>query len=78
MKHEGSRQLIVALTSWRKRHAITQLEVADEMNVRQATISELENKDDCYVSTLLRYADAVDCELTFLLKPKKVQDVLQT
>lgn len=66
-----SRSAILALTQWRKDHALTQQEVADEMDISQQTLSALEAGNDCHVSTLFRYADAVDCDLTILLRPRR-------
>ena len=72
-----SRSVILSLTQWRKNSAITQQEVADEMDTTQVRISELEGQDDCMLSTLIRYADAVDCDMTFLLKPKVHDGIFQ-
>ena len=42
---------------------LTQEELASTLNVKQATISKLERRDDMYISTLARFIDAVGGEL---------------
>lgn len=47
------------LRDLRVAHTITQQQLADLMEVRQASISKLERQDDVLVSTLRRYVEAL-------------------
>ena len=47
----------------RKARQITQVEVAQSMNVEQASVSKLERREDMYVSTLREYVKALGGEL---------------
>ena len=51
------------LQELRKARNVTQVEVAKEMKVEQASISKLEHRDDMYVSTLREYVKALGGEL---------------
>ena len=42
---------------------LTQEELASTLNVKQATVSKLERRDDMYISTLARFVEAVGGEL---------------
>lgn len=47
----------------RKSRNVTQVELADLMQVEQASISKLERREDMYVSTLREYVRALGGEL---------------
>jgi DNA-binding XRE family transcriptional regulator len=47
--------LEMQLQELRKRRNVTQVELADLMQVEQASISKLERREDMYVSTLREY-----------------------
>lgn len=51
------------LRDLRKSRSLTQVEMANVMNVEQATISKIERRDDMYVSTLTGYVKALGGEL---------------
>lgn len=51
------------LKDLRKSRSLTQVEMANVMNVEQATISKIERRDDMYVSTLTGYVKALGGEL---------------
>ena len=51
------------LKDLRKSRSLTQVEMANVMNVEQATISKIERRDDMYVSTLSGYVKALGGEL---------------
>lgn len=65
---EKEKQLLVLeydlLCELRKNRDLTQQELADIMEVRQAAISKLENREDILVGTLERYVRALGGKLT--------------
>ncbi|MFV8160818.1 helix-turn-helix domain-containing protein [Mycobacterium sp. 134] len=66
-KHEAQvRQVITALKNARRRRNMTIAQVAEIAGVDKSVISRFENETtDTRLSTLLRYAEAVDTEVTF-------------
>lgn len=60
--------VITALSSVRKRHKLTQCEVAQVMGTSQSAVSDLENGGDPYFSTLQRYARAVGARLRIVVE----------
>src|SRR6266508_2284317 len=55
--------LEMQLQELRKSRNVTQVELADLMQVEQASISKLERREDMYVSTLREYVRALGGEL---------------
>ena len=55
--------LEMQLKELRKSRNVTQVELADLMQVEQASISKLERREDMYVSTLREYVRALGGEL---------------
>ena len=60
--------LEMQLQDIRKSRNVTQVELAHLLNVEQATISKLENREDMYVSTLREYIRALGGELQLVAK----------
>jgi len=54
---------IMRLSEIRSARGTTQDEVGQRMDVSQAHVSQIENKDDLYLSTLAKYARALGGEL---------------
>lgn len=64
-------RVVDALARMRHRLGLTQREVARRMGVKQPTISELENEaSDPRLSTIYRYARAVDAVVVLELRPR--------
>jgi DNA-binding XRE family transcriptional regulator len=49
----------LTLSALREQAGVTQVELAKTLNVTQANISQLERKQDLYLSTLSRYVEAL-------------------
>ena len=49
---------------------IKQQEIVDKMNVAKNTISQSLNRSNVTLDTMLRVADALDCDLEIKLVPK--------
>jgi transcriptional regulator with XRE-family HTH domain len=60
--------LEMQLQDIRKSRNVTQVELAQVLNVEQAAISKLENREDMYVSTLREYIRALGGELQLVAK----------
>ena len=60
--------LEMQLQDIRKSRNVTQTELAHVLNVEQAAISKLENREDMYVSTLREYIRALGGELQLVAK----------
>lgn len=60
--------LEMQLQDIRKSRNVTQVELANVLNVEQAAISKLENREDMYVSTLREYIRALGGELQLVAK----------
>lgn len=63
---EQAKALLVeyeVLSELRKDKELTQQEVANILNVRQNTVSKMENQHDILVRTLARYVDALGGQL---------------
>lgn len=60
--------LEMQLQDIRKSRNVTQVELAYVLNVEQAAISKLENREDMYVSTLREYIRALGGELQLVAK----------
>lgn len=56
------------LAKLRQDHDLTQQELADLMNIRQASVSKLEHQNDILVSTLQTYVEALGGELEIRAK----------
>lgn len=67
---ESERQMMISLKSLREAKKISQQTVAKRMNADQSAVSRLENgHHDLRLSTLRRYALAVDAQVTFQVRP---------
>ena len=60
--------LEMQLQDIRKSRNFTQVELAHVLNVEQAAISKVENREDMYVSTLREYIRALGGELQLVAK----------
>ena len=60
--------LEMQLQDIRKSRNVTQVALAQVLNVEQAAISKLENREDMYVSTLRAYIRALGGELQLVAK----------
>lgn len=62
---ESGRALRDALELWQLRQGqgITQVQLAERMSVRQSSLSEMERRDDIYLSSLRDYVAALGGEL---------------
>jgi len=70
---ESLQRLLDCLTSIRRDRNISQSEVANRMGVRQPTVSGFEKaSSDPKLSTLQRYARAVDARIRFVVEPTSV------
>lgn len=47
------------LTELRASRGVTQVELAGRLGIRQASVSQLEHRDDLFVSTLRQYVEAL-------------------
>jgi len=54
---------IVTLHRLREQRGLTQVEVAQALDVTQGNVSRLENAGDLYISTLARYVEALGGKL---------------
>ena len=62
------------LQELRKQLDLTQTDVAENMGVKQVSISNLEKRSDMLISTLKSYVEAMGCELEMFIKtPEKKQ-----
>lgn len=62
--------VIDALVACRKRIGISQKRVAELMGTTQSAVSDFESvNSDARFSTLIRYAQAVDCDMVIELEP---------
>lgn len=55
---------------------IKQQEIVDKMNVAKNTVSQSLNRPNVTLDTMLRIADALNCELEIKLVPKSKSKVL--
>ena len=60
--------LEMQLQDIRKSRNVTQVQLAQVLNIEQAAISKLENREDMYVSTLREYIRALGGELQLVAK----------
>jgi len=58
----------MALQDLRKSRKITQKDMAEVLAIRQASISELEGRDDALLSTVRRYIEAIGGELDVIAR----------
>jgi DNA-binding XRE family transcriptional regulator len=54
---------VIALSKLRAERGLTQQEVAETLGVSQANISQIERREDLYLSTLREYVAAIGGEL---------------
>jgi transcriptional regulator with XRE-family HTH domain len=63
-------RLIDSLVQSREKRDLTQLQVAERMDTTQSSVSSFERQGgDPKISTVLRYADAVEADVEFLVAP---------
>lgn len=58
----------LSLADLRKAYRITQVELARKLGVKQATVSQVENSTDLYLSTLRKHIEAMGGELALTAK----------
>ena len=58
----------LTLADLRKAYRITQVDLAKKLGVRQATVSQVENSTDLYLSTLRKHIEAMGGELALTAK----------
>ncbi|CAN5715185.1 MAG: helix-turn-helix domain-containing protein [Ilumatobacteraceae bacterium] len=64
-------ELIERLIARRQRLGLSQAEVAERMGTSQPAVARLESgRSDARLSTLARYADALDTKLGFAVEPR--------
>lgn len=66
----------MTLSELRKSREITQSTVADTLGLKQANISQLEKRDDVYVSTLRNYLKAIGGQLDLVVRFKDGEEVI--
>jgi len=57
-----------SLMEFRKAAGLTQVELAERMQITQVNVSRLERRDDMHLSTLRRYVEALGGELEINVK----------
>ncbi|MFM9864081.1 MAG: helix-turn-helix domain-containing protein [Micropepsaceae bacterium] len=58
----------LTLADLRKAYRITQVDLAKKLGVRQASVSQVENSTDLYLSTLRKHIEAMGGELALTAK----------
>ena len=58
----------MALQELRQARALSQVDLAERLNVKQAAVSKLERRDDMYVSTLREYIRALGGDLEIIAR----------
>ncbi len=58
-----AREPLRTLSELRRERGVSQQEMAEELDVSQASISKIERQGDPHVSTLMRYLSALDANL---------------
>jgi transcriptional regulator with XRE-family HTH domain len=56
-----------ALAALRRARSLTQVAVAEKLGVAQGEVSRIEHQADLLLSTLARYIDGMDAELSFMI-----------
>ena len=56
------------MASLRRARALTQVAVAERLGVAQGEVSRIEHQGDLLLSTLARYVDSMDGELSLLVR----------
>ena len=56
----------LSLSALRKAHEITQVDLANTLGVKQASISQIENSSDLFLSTLRKHVEAMGGELALV------------
>ena len=68
---EIKEQLIMELLKTRKKAKVTQVQLSNMSGLPQATISRFESLErDMTLQTLIKYAEALNVEISFVLKEK--------
>lgn len=72
---EIKEQLVLELFKSRKKKKVTQTEISKLTDLPQTTISRVESLNyEATLSTLVKYAEAVDMELSITLKQKELDE----
>jgi len=66
----------MTLSELRKSREITQSTVADTLGLKQANISQLEKRDDVYISTLRNYLKAIGGHLDLVVRFNDGEEVI--
>ena len=64
------------LQEFRRSIGITQLEVAEDLNISQVNISKLEKRSDMHISTLRKYVEALGCKLEIKVRKPDNEEVM--
>jgi len=56
------------LAELRQARKFTQQQIAETLNIKQASVSKMESQADMYISTLRRYVEAMGGELEIIAK----------
>ena len=71
-RHEALREEVEGLRELRQITGKGQAEIASALNIKQPSVSKIENQADMYLSTLRSYVEAVGGELELVVKlPKR-------
>ena len=69
---DDAAELVAQLTARRQAHGLSQTEVAARMGTSQSAVARLESgRGDVRLSTLTRYAQAVETSIQFSLQPRE-------
>jgi DNA-binding Xre family transcriptional regulator len=67
----------IHLYDLRRAEAVSQIEIADRLNITQAAISKFENAEDVRISTLREYLEALGARLELIAvfddEPRRIQ-----
>jgi transcriptional regulator with XRE-family HTH domain len=58
----------MALAEVRKAMSLTQVDLAEMLHIKQATVARLENRTDMYISSLRKYITALGGELDIVAR----------
>lgn len=73
---EMEREIVASrLAEIRKAQGIGQQELAERLNISQSTVSNLEHSADPKLSTLVRYAAALDATISVVITPEGKEPV---
>lgn len=70
-RHEALRQEVEGLRELRQIAGKAQADIAAALNIKQPSVSKIENQADMYLSTLRSYVEAVGGQLELIVKLPK-------